>query len=262
MALGISMIMLTADSPIRVGDVQRQLAETCPDFPVITEATEEEGVVSLTLGDSFVIMARMPAPIPWSDLEGPCATSILWPNAQDEVKTHKVHWIITVNGDLDPIAISKLLTQATAAAMSACTSAIGVYWGNATLVVPRNIFIDFAEDVLPLGPPLPIWVDFRIGKDSQKSSAGFTSGMKALGHMELESQQSPEPPGELRDRLMSLAGYVLEHGPVIRDGDTIGEDAQERIRVVYSDSVFGHGSKVMRLVYEQASAKKPWWKMW
>jgi hypothetical protein len=207
-------------------------------------------------------MAKMPAPIPWSDLEGPCATSILWRNADTEVKKHKIHWIVTVNGELDPLSLSRLLTQATAASMAACEAAIGVYWGNATLVIPKNIFIDFAKDVLPHGPPLHIWVDFRVGKDSDTSSSGFTAGMKALGHMEFETKGSPEPPGELRERLLALAGYVLENGPVIRDGDTVGEDAEERIRVVYSNSSFGHESKVMRLVYETASQKKPWWKLW
>jgi hypothetical protein len=49
---------------------------------------------------------------------------------------------------------------------------------------------------------------------------------------------------------------------VIRDGDTIGEDADERIRVVYSKSKFGHNDRVMRLDYEKASRKKPWWKLW
>ncbi len=60
---------------------------------------------------------------------------------------------------------------------------------------------------------------------------------------------------------------MLENGPVIKDRDTIGEDEHERIRVVYSDSKFGHEEKVMRLVYERPSNKprpdgKPWWKFW
>ncbi|HMO15499.1 MAG TPA: DUF4261 domain-containing protein [Pirellulaceae bacterium] len=262
MAIGISMIMLSTDSPIRAKDVQRHLAENWRDLPAASDIEEKDGTLSLQIGEASLIMAKMPAPIPWSDLEGPCATSILWKNAASEVKEHSFHWIVTVNGDLEPLSLSKLLTQATAAAMAACEEAIGVYWGNATLVIPKNIFIDFAKEVLPHGPPLHIWVDFRVGKDSDTSSSGFTAGMKALGHMEFETQRSPEPPGELRERFLALAGYVVEKGPVIRDGDTVGEDAEERIRVVYSDSSFGHDGKVMRLVYETASTKKPWWKLW
>jgi hypothetical protein len=262
MAIGISMIMLRNDSPIRANDLQQHLAKNWPDLPVASEIEEKDGILSLQIGEASLIMAKMPAPISWSDLEGPCATTILWKNAASEVKQHSIHWIVTVRGDLEPLLLSKLLTQATAAALAACEEAIGVYWCNATLVIPKNIFIDFANQVLPLGPPLHIWVDFRVGKDSEKRSSGFTTGMKALGHMEFESQKSPEPPGELRERFLALAGHVVENGPVIKDGDTVGEDAEERIRIVYSDSAFGHEDKVMRLVYETASAKRPWWKPW
>lgn len=262
MALGISMIMLTTDSPIRAKDVQRHLAENWPELPTVSDIEEKDGTLSLQIGDAGLIMAKMPAPIPWSELEGPCATSILWRNSVAEVKKHSIHWIVTVNGQLDPVALSRLLTQATAAAMAACQTAIGVYWGNATLVIPKNIFIDFAKEMLPHGPPLHIWVDFRVGKDSQTSSSGFTAGMKALGLMEFEALESPESPSELRERLLALAGFVVENGPVIRDGDTVGEDSEERIRVVYSASAFGHDGKVMRLVYETASKTKPWWKLW
>ena len=262
MAIAISMILLREDLPLSVDEIRCCLAEHWPDLPAATDCEQGDGTLSLGIGESAIILGKMPAPFPWSDLEGPCATSILWPKAAEELKPHKLHWIVTVSGDLEPVELSTRLTQATAAAMEACPAALGVYWGNATLLVPKNVFIDFAKDVLPLGPPLHIWVDFRVGKDSDHTSAGFTAGMKALGHMEFETQNCPEPPGELRERLLALAGYVVENGPVIRDGDTVGEDANERIRVVYSPSSFGHEDQVMRLEYEKPSPQKPWWKLW
>jgi hypothetical protein len=262
MALGISMIMLTSDAPIRAQDVQQQLRTNWPDLPEISDIEEKDGSVAMKVGDADLIMAKMPVPIPWSDLEGPCATSVLWRNATAEVKQHKLHWIITVSGELEPLPLTILLTQATAALTAACSAAIGVYWGNATLVVPKNIFLEFAKEILPHGPPLHIWVDFRVGKSTENSSSGFTAGMKALGLMEIEAQDSPEPPSELRDRLLGLAEYLIDNGLVIRDGDTVGADAKEKIRVIYSDSLFGHPDKVMRLVYEKASPAKPWWKLW
>jgi hypothetical protein len=256
------MVLLREDDAPQAADVARELAKRFPDLPAATDVEDKEDIVSLRVGASDVILARMPAPFPWSDLEGPCATSVLWRNAADEIKPHKIHWIVTVNGELEPIELSTILTQATSALLAACPTALGVYWGNATLVVPKGIFLDFAEQVLPHGPPLHIWVDFRVGQDGERSSAGFTAGMTALGHMELEAQGAQEPPGELKERLMGLAGYLLENGPVIRDGDTIGEDANERIRVVYSSSAFGHEGQVMRLEYEKPSPQKPWWKLW
>jgi hypothetical protein len=82
--------------------------------------------------------------------------------------------------------------------------------------------------------------------------------MSALGHMEFETESSNEQPGELRERFFGLCNYVLENGPVIRDGDTIGEDANERIRVVYAKSAFGQEGQVMRLEYDAIAKKKGW----
>ncbi|QEG40500.1 DUF4261 domain-containing protein [Roseimaritima ulvae] len=262
MAIAISMVLFSDEPRLSVADIQRDFTSRWPDVPEPTEAEEDENTLSFNVGDSLVILAVMPVPFPASDLEGPCATSVLWPKAADELEDHQSHAIVTVNGDLDPLALSTLLTQATTSVLATSATALGVYWGNATLIVPKPLFVDIATEILPQTPPLPIWVDFRIGTDGEQTSAGFTAGMKALGHMEFETQQAAEPPGELRDRLMSLAAYVVENGPVIKDGHTVGEDANERIRVVFSDSAFGHEEQVMRLVYEQASPAKPWWKLW
>jgi len=130
------------------------------------------------------------------------------------------------------------------------------YWCNATLVVPPELFRDFAVEILPHGPPIHIWVDFRIGPNEQGSMSAFTTGLSALGHLEIETQNSPEPASELRERFEGLIHYLLENGPVIKNGDTIGEDQNERIKVVYSRSAFGHEGKVMRLDYGPLKKKR------
>lgn len=264
--MGLSLSMIALEAPKFKGsfrEIQRCLATHWPKLPPATDGKAEKNTFAFGLGEAQVILGYMAAPIPWSDLEGPCATSVLWPKAAEQLKNHAAHLIVTVSGDLGPLEMSGLLTQATAAVMETCEGAIGVYWCDAAMVIPKGIFNQFAVRVLPLGPPLDIWVDYRISKTAERRTAGFTHGLAALGHMELEALSSPEPPRELRERFAALARYLLENGPVIRDGDTIGEDADERIRVVYADSSFGVEGKVMTLVYERASkAKQPWRKPW
>jgi hypothetical protein len=254
MSLAISMVLLTKDHPFGVAELERGLREVWPDGPALTEGTAEDNTVAVHCDGYDIILGKMPAPIPWSDLEGPCATSILWKDAATEVKKHTEHWIVTVAGPDDGDAIERagMLTRATAAVMAACPTAIGVYWGNATMVIPRDLFIDFTKEILPKGPPLHIWIDFRVGRDSETTSAGFTCGMEALGHMEIETQNAPETPRVLRERFYALASYLLENGPVIQDGHTVGGDENERIRVVHAKSAFGSEGMVMRLAYERA----------
>ncbi|MCC9608476.1 DUF4261 domain-containing protein [Blastopirellula sp. JC732] len=262
MALAISMVLFPDQPQLSIEAIQQELATRWPELPAASDVTGEDNTYIFDLGEAQVIVALMPAPFPWSDLEGPCATSILWKDAAEQLKTHQTHAIVSLNAELDPIPHSTMLTKVVTAVLAASPSSLGVYWGNATLIVPKAIFLDFATEVMSDGPPLHIWVDFRVGAESSNTSSGFTCGMAALGHMELEANGATEPPRELYDRLMSLAGYVLENGPVIRDGDTVGQDANEKIRVIYGKSNFGHEGKVMRLVYESGASEKPWWKFW
>jgi hypothetical protein len=252
MAIFTAMIALGPDPSISATDIQHDFGSNWPNLPITMNVEKHKGVLSFRIGDSEVSLGHMPAPIPWSSLEGPCATSFLWPNASKELRPHMSHLIVVASGKSSKLELAKLATQITAAVLGTCTAAIGVYWGSATLVVPAKIFREFAIEVLPTGPPIQIWIDFRVGKNEQGKSIGFTHGLAELGFMEMETGSASESPVQLRDRLWSLATYLLEKGPVIKDGDTVGQDAKEKIRVVYSPSIFGHPDQVMRLDYQSA----------
>lgn len=260
----ISMVLLESDLELDgqafFDDFAERWAGDESNTPAPAGLDMGEGV-SFNVGEASVIAMMMQTPIPWSTLEAPCGTSVLWKNATEEIQRHKVHVIITVIGSTDAIASSVLLTQATVSLMEV-TSAMGVYWCNASMVIPRSIFNDFAAEVMPHGPPLYIWVNFRVGMQDARRSSGFTVGMHALDHREFTATGAKEPPVELRDRFVGLCEFVLKNGPVINDGDTIGEDAHEKIRVVYGESEFGHEEEVMKLVYDTASPEKPWRNLW
>ncbi len=69
-------------------------------------------------------------------------------------------------------------------------------------------------------------------------------------------------PNMLRDRLTGLADYLITNGPVIKDGDTLGEDKHEKIQAIYADSGFGYDGKVMSLNYTKTKVKKSFFKFW
>ena len=262
MSVSLALVPLAPQARLSSKAIRADLAAKWPDLPAPESTQAEKDQVAMRLGDQDVIIALMPGPIPWSDLEGPCRTSWLWPNAESDLKDHTTHLIVTVLSPAGPIERSRLLTQVCASILATCQQAPGVFWSNAALLVPSAVFQEFATRVLPDGPPLYIWVDVRVGAADKKGSAGqpvsagFTSGMAALGHMEFETKSSPEPPAELRERFFALANYVLEHGPVINDGDTVGENADKRIRVVYAKSAFGHPGQVLQLQYSSSRPRK------
>jgi hypothetical protein len=205
----------------------------------------------------------MPAPIPGEGLEGPISTSYLWPESRAELAKMKGHLIVTVGkpgDDADPIEIRKVLSQVTASVLATTEGALGVYWGEAGMLIGRDLFVDMAKGMLPHETPFLLWVDFRVGPVDHDSglSFGFTQGLHKLGLMELITENATDPPGDLRERLMSIADYLITNGPVIEHGHTVGEDANERITVIVGPSPFGHEGNVMRLDYSSKKKKKGW----
>lgn len=262
MTTTVAMIALGPHALVSLNAVRKDLAARFPALPELADLEDRPPAFTFKVGEQQVVGGLMPAPIPWGDLEGPCATSVLWPDAADALKSHVEHLIVAVQGDATPIARLTLLTQVVASILSTCEEALGVFWCPASLVVQPPLFIDFATQILPHEPLLYIWLDMRVGANPDGTTSGFTHGMESLGLMEFETQDSRDTPDELRERFLGLAHYLLEKGPVIQDGDTIGENDRDRIRVVYANSVFGHAQQVMRLEYSAATAatgKKPWW---
>jgi hypothetical protein len=237
-------------------DVAADIARKWPEFPRVRAEEGNPGQLSFEAGGLSVIAQYVPRPIPWGDLEEPCQTAMLWEDAEEELRDHAGHMIVTTFGDAEPLDRMKFLTVVLAGMLGACDKALGVYWGGARLVVPSKLFQEMATTMLPDELPLFIWIGLRAGKNDDGTTSGFTTGMREFGHMEFETDNATDTVGELRERLLNLATYVLENGPVIKDGNTVGADENEKIRVVYAKSLFGNEGKVMRLDYEAPRKKK------
>lgn len=250
MSISIATVALGKGAKISTDKLPVVWRSTWPTTPTPSKPEEKENTISMKVGDADVIYGIMPAPIPWSDLEGPCSTSWIWPDAAEQLREQAEHVIVTVTFKGDPIERAKILTQATSALLACCDSAIGVMWPTSTVVMSAKMFQDFAVKMLPHHPTTYIWVDFRAMPGEQDKTQGFTQGLAELGLMDMETRDSPEPPEELRDRLSGLATYLIEKGQVIKNGDTIGQSEEEQIRIEYAESSFGHSAKVMRLNYD------------
>jgi hypothetical protein len=251
------MVLLDRDSTLSAVSIEERLKDLWPELPRASDVQvlAAGSQIAFALGDADVHVAVMPAPYPWTDLEGPCTTSLLWPDATKALRHHRQHIVVCVAANVEPLALTILLTRATAAVL-ASVGGLGVYWANAAMVVPKQMFLSFATEDLPY----PIWVDFRVAQQSPSTCTGFTHGLASLGHKEFEVPQSPESAADLYSRLTSLVLYLLENGPVIKDEDTVGEEADELIRVRHSKSIFGHEGTVARLDYERPSSSSFKWR--
>jgi hypothetical protein len=246
----ISALLLEGDS-FPVDAFLKQVAKSRIAGKAVSNIDRGDGgVFSFDVGDEFVALAHMPAPYPASDLEGPIATSWMWPPEPpiDSIRGHRSHLLITMmGGAASPVRRRLILTAVTALAAKR-PGVMAVYWGDATLVVFPPVFVNMAEKIhSPEAPPLYLWVDLRAFQNEDGSTGLFTTGLAPLGHMEIEIPRIEMGPGELREWLLNIMYYLLQNGPVLKDGQTIGMTAEQQIRIRHCASSFGHSGKVIRL---------------
>jgi hypothetical protein len=207
----------------------------------------DKGMFSFDLGDEFLALALMPAPYP--DLEGPIATSWMWPPQPpiESVKRHRSHLLITMTGGAEGPVQRRLILTAVTALAAKQRGVMAVYWPEATLVHFPPVFVEFAKEFnSPEMPPLYLWVDLRAIRNKDGTTGLFTTGLSALGHKEIEIPSIDMEPGELREWLLNIMYYLLENGPVLEHGQTIGMTAEQQLRIRHCRSSFGHPGTVIR----------------
>ena len=210
--------MVALDTPSL--PVPQEMLETLASLSGTTvnaEAVEaRRAALAFPLGGNTAAVALMPAPIPWSNLEGPCETAWWWPEAGERMRGHNSHLLVALGGESgDAVRRSLALTHLTAA-VAAHVDAAGIYWGGGRLVHDPQVFLEEARSASPENLPLHLWIDFRIEPNDDGTLRLFTTGMKALDKMEIEIPHSRhEASGALRLRLLDCRLH-----PFSRRGDS------------------------------------------
>jgi hypothetical protein len=215
------------------------------DFDVETGG-DGLGAMTFTINGMRGAVAVVPMPIPEGELDGPVATSWLWPDAQEEIERVTAQVVTWVSGAGPQVDAHRHLTRLVSAVVRA-TDALGVYWGAAGQVVRADVFDGVAhkcdeDDSLPV----VLWVDFRVFVEDGRSAL-FTVGLTAFGLMELEIAPSGREVGELREFALNVATYLIEQGPVLGDGHTVGGSEEERVVVRHAPSMVDRPETVYRL---------------
>lgn len=210
---------------------------------------DDESLFSFDVGDENFVCIHIKVPYP-DDLEGPIATTWMWPRALpiENVKQHRSFLQMTmISGEEDPVRRRLTLTASTALAAQQ-PGVTAVYWGETSLIIFPRLFVEMAEEInTPQSPPLLLWVDLRASQNEDGTTSLFTIGLAPLGHMEIEIPRIKMEIGELREWLLDIIRYLLENGPVLLDGQTIGMSVEQKIRIRHCSSIFGHAGQVIRL---------------
>lgn len=220
----------------------------------------EGNILTVTQGGkTFGFLAHMPAPIPKGEAEANAEGNFLWPNGKEEAARHRAHVIVTNMGaaaEQTPVQSALAVTRLALVALK-LFDGIGVYWGNACVCNSREVFEDFCQDISEEHVPVPVWLRFQLTRASQSAGAGadgelglYTLGMDQFGLMNIEVDRTGMNPQELFEFVSNLAHYLIQQGPVIADGNTVGGSEEQRILVRHRPSMIDKNRRVYKIVFE------------
>ncbi len=194
----------------------------------------------------ILAVSLMPAPIPWSSLEGPCATAWWWPEATERMRSHRFHFVVAlIGGEIEPVERRILLTNVVREVVKSADS-VGVYWGEGTLVHEPKQFLKLTSAISGSNIPGTVWLDVRVEPVGDNAVRCFTTGLAPLGFREIEVVRSTLAPTDVMAFIGDTACYIVNNRMQINQGETMGRTATEQYQVSYAPSMFDRG-EVMRL---------------
>ncbi|MBS2027305.1 MAG: DUF4261 domain-containing protein [Deltaproteobacteria bacterium] len=187
----------------------------------------------------------MPVPIPNDEAVHAVRTSWMWQQPDDAIRAHRSHAIVTAMSSGDPVRDATLVARFCAAALKAY-SGVALYWGSGRQVLPPAVVEGMTTELD--GLPVMLWIGLTISGESKTGPfSAATHGLEALGHKEFEVRGTRAGIGNLRGHLYNFASYVLENGPVLKHGQTIGPDADTHWKISHEPSKLVPGRDVIVL---------------
>ena len=209
----------------------------------IAEISGDDSVAMLKVENETVAIAFISAPIPSEELESIMGFNYLWKNSKEELNTLKSHAIVSVLGsNTDHVERFKILTKVNASILRTTDNSLGIYQGSQTLLLPKNLFLDFADFLLDDMLPIQLWV--YVGVISDEKSSIYTYGMKEFGKSEVEIINSTMTGDELYDFLLEILNYIIESDVTLNDGETIGFSTEQKIKITKSKAIYLDGDSL------------------
>ncbi|MEM7164152.1 MAG: DUF4261 domain-containing protein [Planctomycetota bacterium] len=217
------------------------------DNLVELQRDEERETIEVQVGTERALVAPKRPAMPWGLLERPCKNAWYWPEAIEVMQDHAWHMVVLLKeSKSDPCEKSLLLTRLTAV-LGEGLGYLGVYWDSATMVHSAAAFSAAAKEMSTKELPANLWISFRIVENDDATHTLFTTGLDALGHMEIEVPASTADPTTLEGWAYNVAHYLLKDGEKIEDGESVGRSDEEKVTVRHVPSMFDSARKVMFL---------------
>lgn len=212
----------------------------CPKEP---QDSGEEGVaIAFDVDGMMVGIALIEMPIPDGEAE-------YWANSNfmtreksvEAAKNHTANIIVSVFGKENaPLKAGELFVKIASSCLKA-DNALGFY-DCGTVWLAEN-FIEAAMVMKEGDPPLGDLVFIGLYQN-EKGVSSWSNGLRSFGREELEIVESKKSPSKVYDLMWSISAYIIQEGAVLRDGETVGLTARQKLPLTLSKGVAVEGQSL------------------
>lgn len=212
------------------------------ETPEEEKAEEESGIYIFNYRGAMGAVSMMPAPIPNDEAEYHAQNNYRWKDAVETTKKHTAQLMVSVLGQaVGAMNASQLLVKMVATCCKQ-EGVLGIY-ANETVYQPE--FYEacagmMKDNIFPLMNL--VWFSLYGGKNGGVSA--YTCGMESLGYDEIEILDSKASMGEVVDFLLNICSYVVTENVILKDGETIGFTADQKLPISRSKGIAVDGESL------------------
>jgi Domain of unknown function (DUF4261) len=156
-----------------------------------------------------------------------------WPDALRDLARHRAHLMVhcawanfsRMDGHMRHLVLMRELVEQ--------LPVVGVLWGSA--LVQTDLFKGEFANSRKGAIPFSLWVLIQFSRQPNGNILISTVGMRDFEQMEIETESSLQL-DQTFDFVRKFGSYVLASGAVVKDGDTVGLTAEQRIKVRHTRS--------------------------
>jgi hypothetical protein len=257
----INLVLLDEPVALDMEAVAQAIRRRHPEVPVDmigAEAKGPEGKESplIRCAGELVAVMNIAAPAPVGDSDSDHLwnrAAATWPKASEARNRHRAHIVVATVGEVSPLQQARIVTAVIGGLLDVVPQCCAVLWSEA-VVRPAADWKKESRTAFAPYPDYPILL--WIGLLPLRTATGgdvITLGLSFFIGREIEYEVGSVALHDVLTNVAGLSAYLIEHGDVIKDGDTIGGSETERITV--RDAVSSHipGMKILRITAARAS---------
>lgn len=230
-------------------DKEKFIADFKENWGIELSETDENGeeldgkdkLLFAQAGKYNVMVGYIGSPVPGGEAEHWAGANFMWKEAVEVVNTHKAQLIVTIfGGDEDLLEKGALFVKVVCTALRQ-DHAIAFYT-NGVVFSPQQ-YLDFSGMMEDGGLPILNWIWYGIFADEKRAGI-YTYGMRRFGKEEMEVIVDRENAdlNAIRGFLLNITSYVLEEDVTLKDGETIGFSAEQKLKITLSPGLGVHGN--------------------